>query len=139
MQSDPHRIFVYGTLRRDPRHEMFHLFAKHARYLGEATVPGRLFDLGDYPGMLHGESSVRVVGEVYEIVPEMWDDIIRQLDEYEGCSPSDPAPHEYRRDVVNARLEGGQVLSAWAYVLNRWPTNMPEIRSGDYVSWRARA
>jgi gamma-glutamylcyclotransferase (GGCT)/AIG2-like uncharacterized protein YtfP len=136
-QQEPRRIFVYGTLRRDPRHEMFHLLAKHATYLGDAIVPGRLFDLGDYPGMIWPDDTARVLGEIYEIDPLHWPSIISRLDEYEGCAETDPTPHEYRREIVTARLANGEITPAWAYVLNRWPTERREIRSGDYVSWRA--
>jgi gamma-glutamylcyclotransferase (GGCT)/AIG2-like uncharacterized protein YtfP len=118
---------------------MFHLLAKHARYLGEASVHGRLFDLGEYPGMIPDDRK-SVVGEVYEVDPRDWDTVIRRLDEYEGCGPIDPPPHEYRREIVNARLShGGAVLTAWAYVLNRAPSETREIRSGDYISWREGA
>jgi|ERR1044071_201107 gamma-glutamylcyclotransferase (GGCT)/AIG2-like uncharacterized protein YtfP len=135
----PTHIFVYGTLRRDPRHEMFHLLAKYGRYIGEASVPGRLFDLGEYPGMVWPDDSKKVLGEVYEIDPTQWEQIISRLDEYEGCGPSDPDPHEYRRELVSARLSTGEMLRAWAYILNRRPAHMREIPSGDYISWREGA
>ena len=138
-RQDPTCLFVYGTLRQDPSHEMFHLLAKHARYLGEARVPGRLFDLGAYPGMVWPDERRSVVGEVYEIDPAEWDRVIERLDEYEGCGPSDPLPHEYRREIVNTRLSNGTGLNAWAYVLNRPPSETREIRSGDYLAWREGA
>ncbi len=137
--APPNRLFVYGTLRRDPRHEMFHLLARHGRFVGGATVPGRLFDLGNYPGMIASDDKRRVVGELYEIDADHWAEVIARLDEYEGCATADPEPHEYRREVVNARLATGTILPAWAYVLNRWPASFREIDSGDYLSWRAGA
>lgn len=101
----PTRLFVYGTLRRDPAHDMFHLLARAARFLGEAQVQGRLYDLGAYPGMTLTNDDRYVKGELYEIHPERWQETIRQLDEYEGCSEADPPPHEYRRESINARLK----------------------------------
>jgi gamma-glutamylcyclotransferase (GGCT)/AIG2-like uncharacterized protein YtfP len=136
--ESPNRLFVYGTLRSDPRHEMFHLLARHGQFVGEATVPGRLFDLGDYPGMI-SDKNHRVLGELYEIDAAHWNTVIAQLDEYEGCGAADPEPHEYRREIVDARLMAGTVLPAWAYVLSRWPASFREIESGDYLSWRAGA
>jgi gamma-glutamylcyclotransferase (GGCT)/AIG2-like uncharacterized protein YtfP len=135
----PTRIFVYGTLRSDPAHEMFHLLAKHARFVGDATVPGRLFDLGEYPGMISSDGAGRVLGEVYEFDPVHWRPVIERLDKYEGCSTSDPEPHEYRREIVRARLASGETLPAWAYILNRWPAELREIESGDYLASRVRA
>jgi len=138
-QENPTALFVYGTLRRDPRHEMFHLLAKHARYVGEATVSGRLFDLGDYPGMVSPDERKNVVGEVYDVDPREWERVITRLDEYEGCGPLDPPPHEYRREIVDARLANGSLVQAWAYVLSRVPSATREIRSGDYLAWREGA
>lgn len=134
----PTSIFVYGTLRRDTQHQLFHLLARHARFLSEATVPGRLYDLGDYPGMLYPERG-RVVGELYTVYPPQWESVIERLDEYEGCTASDPEPHEYRREVVDAYLPNGKTVPAWAYVLNRLSPGLKEIESGDYLAWRVRA
>ena len=130
------RIFVYGTLRRDPTHEMFHLLAKHARFAGQAAVAGRLFDLGAYPGMIAPDDTGVVVGELYEFDEAAWSSVIARLDEYEGCSSNDPEPHEYRREIVTARLADGSMLPAWAYVLNQRPAQVREIESGDYPAWR---
>jgi len=138
IEKPPTRLFVYGTLRRDPSHEMFHLLARHANFFGEATVPGRLFDLGSYPGMVQ-DNARRVIGEVYDVDPTHWMSVIARLDEYEGCTTADPEPHEYRRQIVQATLDNGQRVPAWAYLLNQWPNHVREITSGDYLSWRARA
>jgi gamma-glutamylcyclotransferase (GGCT)/AIG2-like uncharacterized protein YtfP len=136
--NNTRNLFVYGTLRRDTQHELFRLLARRARFLGDATVSGKLYDLGNYPGLIYPGNG-RVLGEVYEIDRPYWESVIDRLDEYEGCTPSDPQPHEYRREVVSVQLTSGETLPAWAYVLNREPRNLREIQSGDYLSWRATA
>jgi gamma-glutamylcyclotransferase (GGCT)/AIG2-like uncharacterized protein YtfP len=136
--SASRNLFVYGTLRRDTRNEQFHLLARHAKFIGEATVDGKLYDLGDYPGMLYPAHGA-VHGEVYAVAPEHWDAVVKQLDVYEGCTSSDPQPHEYRRELVQATLSNGSTVSAWAYVLNGEPPYRREIRSGDYLLWRTEA
>ena len=128
-------LFVYGTLRRDPTHELYHLLARHARFLGDARVRGRLFDLGEYPGMTVEESNGYVSGELYEVTSD-WPYVIARLDEYEGCTADDVQPHEYRRELVEALRPVGEPITAWAYVLNRDPRGLPVIESGDYLSWR---
>jgi gamma-glutamylcyclotransferase (GGCT)/AIG2-like uncharacterized protein YtfP len=132
--DDPTRLFVYGTLRRDPRHEMFHVLAKTASFLGEARVAGHLYDLGTYPGMALSSDGRYVKGEIYEVHPLHWSDVIQRLDEYEGCSDRDAEPHEYRRELVSAELSSGEPVNAWAYVLNRNAHGLREIQSGDYLS-----
>ena len=87
--------------------------------------------------MVSPDDTGRVVGELYEIDRTDWDNVIARLDEYEGCSSDDPPPHEYRREVINARLANGATVPAWSYVLNSWPEPRQEIASGDYLSWRA--
>jgi gamma-glutamylcyclotransferase (GGCT)/AIG2-like uncharacterized protein YtfP len=130
----PTQLFVYGTLRSDPSHEMFHILARHAKFLGEARVAGRLFDLGEYPGMVLQPNDNQVKGELYDVRPEHWDQVIHQLDQYEGCTDDDPEPHEYRREIVQAKLSNGRTVDAWAYVLNRPAAGLIEIPSGDYLS-----
>lgn len=130
-------LFVYGTLRRDPSHELFHLLARNAEFLGEAVVQGKLYDLGDYPGMLYPARG-HVVGELYRIAPGSWQSVVERLDEYEGCRLVDPEPHEYRRVIVDARSTSGHPVRAWAYVLARPVNNLPEIESGDYLSRREK-
>jgi gamma-glutamylcyclotransferase (GGCT)/AIG2-like uncharacterized protein YtfP len=133
----PTQLFVYGTLRRDPAHEIFHLLARTARFVGEARVAGRLYDLGAYPGMTLSPNGKYVQGEIYEVLPDQWERVIRQLDEYENCREEDPEPHEYRRELVQAELPSGQTVRAWAYVLNRPAQGLREIASGDYLAGSA--
>jgi gamma-glutamylcyclotransferase (GGCT)/AIG2-like uncharacterized protein YtfP len=75
-----------------------------------------------------------VKGELYDVRPERWDEVIHQLDRYEGCAVGDPEPHEYRRELVRAKLSNGRSVDAWAYVLNRSSLGLIEIASGDYLS-----
>ncbi|MDP9190516.1 MAG: gamma-glutamylcyclotransferase [Acidobacteriota bacterium] len=134
LADTPTQLFVYGTLRSDPSHEMFHVLARRAKFLGEARVAGRLYDLGEYPGMVLRPDDRYVKGELYDVRPEYWNEVIQQLDRYEGCEDGDPQPHEYRRELVEAELSNGRSVEAWAYVLNRPVTGLSEIKSGDYLS-----
>jgi len=118
-----HNLFVYGTLRRnarrtDAQQAPYELLSRNAQFAGEATVEGTLHDLGNYTGMVVPGSD-RIIGDVFAIEPSQWDFVIARLDAYEGCTENDPRPHEYRRDVVQARLSSGEMVPAWAYVLNR--------------------
>ncbi|HEV7764753.1 MAG TPA: gamma-glutamylcyclotransferase family protein [Thermoanaerobaculia bacterium] len=129
------QLFVYGTLRNDPSHEMFHLLARNAKFVGEARVAGRLYDLGEYPGMtVQADGGKYVKGELYDVRPERWADVIQQLDRYEGCADGDPEPREYRRELVRAQLSNGRPVDAWAYVLNCPSRGLSEITSGDYLA-----
>lgn len=130
-------LFVYGTLRNDLRHDMYHVLARSATFIADGRVRARLYDLGDYPGMvLSSDPSDITMGEVYELSAERAQDVLKVLDEYEGLGPSDPAPHEYRRAVVQVALADGRVVPAWAYILTQENPKHPRINDSDYLTWR---
>lgn len=87
-------IFVYGTLKRGDKN---HHYLAGQTFVGPAwTVPGfRLYDLGDYPGMVESEGDQHgVAGEVWSVDPEC----LARLDLLEGVSVG-----LYRRGPVRLR------------------------------------
>lgn len=136
-QPAPRHLFVYGTLRDDPRHDMFHVLARSATFIGDGRVNAQLFDLGAYPGIVLSQSPGDVVrGELYRLKPEEVAAILTLLDDYEGLGPDDPQPHEYKREVVRVLLPNGRAISAWAYVLAHKKTSYPRIPAEDYLEWK---
>ena len=118
-----HALFIYGTLMPGLRLDA----EMHgARFLGAAQVPGRLVDVGRYPGLLHGEGVV--TGEVYEV-----DDAhLARLDVVEDMVPGNRAASQYWREVVTVcggPLQGQQVQT---YVYNRPVDGCTLIEHGDY-------
>jgi gamma-glutamylcyclotransferase (GGCT)/AIG2-like uncharacterized protein YtfP len=93
------RLFVYGTLRRHA------LLLEHATFLGDATTDGTLYNLGSYPGLVRGTTSV--TGELYEIRADQWERVIAHFDDYEGS--------EYTRELIPVRIAAGE-LDAWTYI-----------------------
>lgn len=81
MGNKLHRVFVYGTLRPGK---------------GETVqIPGRMFDLGWFPGavMIGVEPEHRILAEVIEV-----DDAgLARLDRYEGYDPRHPEHSLYIR------------------------------------------
>ncbi|MBB5350514.1 gamma-glutamylcyclotransferase (GGCT)/AIG2-like uncharacterized protein YtfP [Haloferula luteola] len=76
------RVLVYGTLRRDGSngHRM-----KSSRFLGEASVRGRLYRVDcyrefAYPAFVPDGDATEVRGELFEVPPE----VLAELDEFEG-------------------------------------------------------
>ncbi|HSH06357.1 MAG TPA: gamma-glutamylcyclotransferase family protein [Burkholderiales bacterium] len=133
------RLFVYGTLRKGAGHEMHRVLARAARRVGFATVRGALVDLGSYPGLvITDDDAGRVKGEVYALEPDGAEAALALLDAYEGCAPSDPPPHEYRREPVRVTFDDGAECEAWTYVLNSPCAGLPRIADGDYVAWLRR-
>jgi len=129
-------LFVYGTLRRDAKHEMYHLLARHAGFVGDGVFQGRLFDLGDYPGATPSDDpSDQVRGEVYALQDA--DRVLAALDVYEGCIPDKLSPTEFRREIVEITLDAGMKESAHIYLYNKGTDGLPCIVSGDYFRRRS--
>jgi gamma-glutamylcyclotransferase (GGCT)/AIG2-like uncharacterized protein YtfP len=77
----PH-LFVYGTLRRGSNNKFARLLAKQGHFVSEARVPGRLYDLGRYPGAVASDQPDQWIhGEVFSVDNAL----LTALDEYEGA------------------------------------------------------
>ncbi|MBO9670185.1 MAG: gamma-glutamylcyclotransferase [Sphingobium sp.] len=121
---EPFRLFVYGHLRRGQSGCRLLELEQRTEWLGEAQVRGRLYDLGDYPGLVLGSNDI-VQGELIAFDdPALW----TALDAYEDCDPDDPDTSEYRRIEID--LPGGD--RAWTYVYNRPVESLDPIASGAW-------
>ena len=99
--------------------------------LGEATIAGRLFDLGTFPVMIAAAAPSDVVhGEVLRLDdPES---VFVWLDPYEGFTPGHRREGEYERVRRQVRLHSGETLEAWVYLYVADTTQMPPIPSGRW-------
>ncbi len=117
-------FFAYGTLRREaPMHA---LLGGSARFVCEARVRGRLWDLGAYPGVTDSRfRGDQVQGELYVLAEEGRDALLDSLDRYEG-----EAFERAEREVVAA---DGQTYAAYLYVYLGSTRHARRIESGDYI------
>jgi pyruvate carboxylase len=124
-------LFVYGTLRRGFARHKF-LGAAGAKFEGKASVRGRLYDLGDFPGVQPAPSaSARVAGEVYRS-PNV-ERALKILDDVEGFNPVSPQTSLFRREIVDVKLENRPTVRAWIYWLNHSQGPRRTMASGDYA------
>lgn len=83
-------LFVYGTLRRDTNGQMYHLLARNADFVGEATFQGKLYKVDYYPGIVPSEDADDLVlGEVYRLRNPNY--VLSHLDQYEECGHARPS------------------------------------------------
>jgi len=129
-------LFVYGTLMSRSGGAAIggaERRALHAasRSLGEASVAGRLYDLGSYPALVSAtDAGERCWGEVLTL-----DDpaaILALLDPYEGIDPARPEAGDYRRVVCPVRLRDGLEVAAWVYLYQGDVSGSPVIASGRW-------
>jgi gamma-glutamylcyclotransferase (GGCT)/AIG2-like uncharacterized protein YtfP len=128
-------LFVYGTLRGAAGTEWSRFLTAVSRFVDSGRTQGALFHLDGYPGMTvcTGEDAW-VSGEVYLLNDPS--SALPLLDAYEGCSPTDPLPHEFERRVVTVLPESGPDVEAWAYIYTLETQGKSRITSGDYVQER---
>ena len=143
-QSSLRFVFVYGTLRRGEQRDI-NLLRPAPDWVGTGTVPGTLYDLGAYPGIVVGSDRCAdvVTGEVYAICATLE----RLLDEIEEVWPQQAG--EYTKREVLVRMAGSLVsaigqsherLCCLVYeVLPECTEGKPRIISGDWVQHRANS
>ena len=120
-------IFVYGTLKRGKNSPLKEQMKTKASYIEEATIIGSIYLVSYYPGLVF-DNQGNVHGELYKILdPSLLDD----LDQYEGCSQSCPAPHEYRRLLINIKTFSG-LEKAWCYEYLGKVNQEKKIHSGCF-------
>lgn len=126
-------IFVYGTLRQDGVFPISEFLENRVEYLGKATIPGKIYFVNYYPGLvLTNAGKHRVHGEIYKMTDPA--DVF-SLDEYEGVSVI-PSPGDlYKRVIVEATLLSDIIIECLVYEYNRPITSeMKWIPSGDFIN-----
>jgi gamma-glutamylcyclotransferase (GGCT)/AIG2-like uncharacterized protein YtfP len=115
-------LALYGSLLRSLPQQRRLGFAKGLKLVGPCTIPGALYDLGRYPGLVAGEGRVR--GELYRLRDAM---TLARLDRFEGVA-LDPAL--FRR--IRIRLIQ-PATEAWVYCYARPVLGRPRVRSGCWL------
>jgi gamma-glutamylcyclotransferase (GGCT)/AIG2-like uncharacterized protein YtfP len=105
------------------------------RSVGPASVPGLLYDLGEYPGaIVDPQSDSRIIGHAFELPAS--ESLIAALDRYEGFDPANRSGSLFIREKREALMSDGQLLSCWIYVYQRNISAALLIPDGDYSRHR---
>ena len=119
-------LFVYGTLRLGGSNDI-RRYGSGSRLVGPARVRGRLYDLGDYPGLVLG-GPAWVMGELHWVSPA----IEPALDELEEVWPQRSGLYRRTRALVFA---GNESRSALVYEMDsRRAQDWPLIECGDWIT-----
>lgn len=156
-------LFVYGTLRAACRSamgcEQRQILARESRLIGPGWVRGRLFDLGEYPGLVlapdHASTDLtsahragaqgadadardHVFGDVIALTNPA--DSLFWLDAYEGIGLGGTVTgglDEYQRSVVPVMQQSlrdkAQPCRAWVYCLTHIPPDAQFLPGGRWV------
>jgi gamma-glutamylcyclotransferase (GGCT)/AIG2-like uncharacterized protein YtfP len=125
-------LFVYGTLLSGARHPMGERLRREASLLGEASMQGRLYSLGRYPGLVESADARDIVhGEAYALSNPAA--ALKWLDGYEGIRPGRGEEDPYERVERAVRLASGATLTAWVYLYRKSVRMRPPIFDGRWI------
>ncbi len=124
-------LFVYGTLQTGLAPAEIAHVVEALKPVADATVPGLLYDLGEYPGAILDPSSKQTISGMVLQLP---DDprILAQIDQYEGFDPSSSDTSLFVRILESVVLESGRKLECWIYVYNRDPGAASVLENGRF-------
>jgi len=126
-------VFFYGTLwTGECTRRARAVMADGLEPVGPASLRGRLYDLGAYPGLLRSPRAAdRVRGYLYRLLDTGRS--LRWLDWYEDYLRGAPARSVFlRRRAVARRQVDGRTVPCWVYFYNRPVLAAWRIIDGDY-------
>lgn len=127
-------VFVYGTLRAGEVNDIGQAAARSAlgmpKLIGEGSVRGRLFDFGNYPGLVPDDDGIHVRGDVYEVDERL----VSVLDEIEEVYPGEAGL--FMQHEVTVDIDGAAFDCLYYPVQRHAVQGLPEIGSGDWVAYR---
>lgn len=130
-----YHLFVYGSLRRGFHSPVYEYISRFFKFIGEAKVKGKLYDMGNYPAGVPTTEESYIIGELYQAKHEhefSW--AIGQLDDYEGVAVEADEIQLYRREVVEVN-NNGEMTTAWIYWYNGDISGKEAIASGDMMDY----
>ena len=125
-----HLLFVYGTLLQ-PGNEFAGYMSEQCSFVSTGKIKGKLYDTGEYPGLIINQTVGYVFGLIYEINSDL---IFKAIDAYEGVGPEEEQPNLYLRQLHLVKTDNGFV-NAWVYVYNLAVKGFTLIESGDYLQY----
>lgn len=129
------RLFVYGTLRRGGSNDIARL-VPDATFVAEASMRGRLYDLGEYPALVADENAGWVSGEIYAVPEPAWP----TLDALEEVVTPERPDGYYFRVAAKVRIGDTTDNSCEVYVANPATLRLDRrITSGDWMTHTHRS
>ena len=123
----PQHLFVYGTLRPQLARGEAQALIAALKIVGSATVQGKLYDFGGYPGVTNEKGLV--FGDLLLLSSA---EQLRLLDAYEECNGSSPL---FTRSITTARISAGTSIAAWIYLFCGRAEPGVLIANGDYQQY----
>ena len=128
-------LLLYGSLTSGQPEFRAKGLDRDLRLIGERRIPGQLYDLGEYPGLVPGPGIVQA--ELYSFTDTS---VLSRLDAFEECDRRNPNAL-YRRTTMRVDRDsdtslsagGSSGIDAWIYIYNRAVEGRPRIEG---MSWK---
>ncbi len=124
------KIAFYGSLMRSFEKQKQLKIQHYLEFLSNCTIHGQLYDLGQYPALIHGNH--RIQAELYEILDPK---VLEVLDAFEGYNAQNIHKSYYVRDCV--RLASPN-LDAYVYFYRGKIQNKPTVKDGDWLQFHTQ-
>ncbi|MEL4307779.1 gamma-glutamylcyclotransferase family protein [Joostella sp. CR20] len=125
-------FFVYGTLRKKSNNPIAKKLHANSVYIGKGNTPGRLYNLGNFPGAVFETTSKNLIyGDVFKVETTN-KQLEKLLDDYEGID--DPSFNYYKKTTALIQV-GTTQIKAVVYHLIIATDSFQLIESGDYNSF----
>ena len=138
MQTLP--VFVYGTLRSGEGNWSWALCGRTASEQVATLTGVQMFDQGGFPYVMRSDNpDETVVGDLMQIEPALFGQVMADLDRLEGFTPGSRF-NLYNREVVTVTTEDGKTHDAYVYIVatereERVRQSCPRIESGDWIAF----
>lgn len=107
MEKKIHRLFIYGTLKKNQYFHDKYLSGDKSIFLGHGTAsPDYSLYVGAQPHLIREPTDTPVRGELYEVNFT----VLGSIDNLEGH------PVVYKREIIEVFTELGEKTLAWAYL-----------------------
>lgn len=132
-------LFVYGSLR-----ENFFNYDKYLKGKVLSIKPAKIDNMilyhmpyKGYPAILNGEGTV--YGEIIEVIPELYDETVKAIDDMEGFISENNPQNEYHKKLFEvSHLNDDTCEKCYVYFYNhniddKFSNNAVLINHGDWA------
>jgi gamma-glutamylcyclotransferase (GGCT)/AIG2-like uncharacterized protein YtfP len=130
MHTAADRLFIYGSLLSGMEPPAMSDVVRRMKFVCNATIRGKLYDFGPFPGVLLDEAAGVVKGRIVEVPGDCWD----RLDRYEACPLPDSLDGLFRRIKTTARRDDGRPIDCWIYVYNQDISRAKLVETGCWLT-----
>jgi gamma-glutamylcyclotransferase (GGCT)/AIG2-like uncharacterized protein YtfP len=125
-------LFIYGSLLPGMEPPAMSDIVRRMKFVCHATIRGKLYDFGPFPGVLLDDTAGIVRGRIVEVPHDCWS----RLDGYESCPLPDSVDGLYRRIETTATRDDGSPIRCWVYVYNQDVSRARLVEGGCWLTHR---